>query len=135
MADLTKLRRRNSLGAPPPLAEASANLQAPEIAPPAELATPPRSTPEAAASQPVPPPKATIATDPVRPVPVMSGVGQGARRYDARSARRTGRTLQFATRVSPEFDQRLREIAERDRLLLVELLERALAAYEKETGR
>jgi hypothetical protein len=49
---------------------------------------------------------------------------------DGRSARRTGRTLQFATRVSPEFDQRLRDIAERDRLLLVEVLERALDAYE-----
>src|SRR5260370_14536673 len=35
-------------------------------------------------------------------------------RRDGRSARRSGRTLQFATRVSPEFDRRLRSIAERD---------------------
>jgi hypothetical protein len=52
------------------------------------------------------------------------------RRRDARALRRTNRTLPFATRVSPEFDNRLRDIAERDGLKLVELLERALDAYE-----
>jgi hypothetical protein len=38
--------------------------------------------------------------------------------------------LQFATRVSPEFDNRLRSVAERDGKLLVEVLEEALDAYE-----
>ena len=38
--------------------------------------------------------------------------------------------MPFATRISPEFDERLRDIAERDGLLLVEVLERALDAYE-----
>jgi hypothetical protein len=52
------------------------------------------------------------------------------KRRDARALRRTNRTLPFATRVSPEFDGRLRDIAERDGLKLVELLERALEAYE-----
>jgi len=33
MADLTKLKRRNTLGAPPSPDEASQNLKAPEIAP------------------------------------------------------------------------------------------------------
>lgn len=51
-------------------------------------------------------------------------------RRDMRSARRTNRTLPFATRVSPEFDERLRDIAERDGLMLCELLEHALEAYE-----
>ncbi len=51
-------------------------------------------------------------------------------RIDGRSLRRTNRTIQFATRVTPEFDTRLRQIAARDGLLLVELLERALEAYE-----
>ena len=51
-------------------------------------------------------------------------------RRDGRSARRSGRTLQFATRVSPEFDNKLRVIAERDGKLLVEVLEEALEAYE-----
>jgi hypothetical protein len=91
MADVSKLKRR-SLGAPPPIEEASPNLQAPEIAPLAAT--------------------------------------QAYHRKDARSARKTNRTLAFATRVSPEFDASLRNIAERDGLKLVELLERALKAYE-----
>lgn len=109
MADLTKLKRRSSLGAPPPLAEASPNLDAPEIAPPLE-----------------PPVVRRMAV--MRPS--AARVGEGAPRRDGRSARRSGRTLQFATRVSPEFDSRLRSIAERDRKLLVEVLEEALEAYE-----
>ena len=44
--------------------------------------------------------------------------------------RRSGRTVQFATRVSPDFDERIRRIAMRDGMLLVEVLERALDAYE-----
>lgn len=51
-------------------------------------------------------------------------------RRDMRTARRTNRTLPFATRVSPEFDERVRNIAERDGLMLCELLEHALEAYE-----
>lgn len=93
MADVSKFKRR-SLGTPPPLEEASANLQAPEIA----------------------------------PAPVVSPPA----RLDGRSARRTNRTLQFATRVTPEWDARLRALAQRDGLMLVEVLERALALYEKQ---
>lgn len=111
MADLTKLKRRSSLGAPPPLAEASPNLDAPETAPPLE--------------PPVPPDRRMAV---VRPA--AARVEEGAPRRDGRSARRSGRTMQFATRVSPEFDNRLRSIAERDRKLLVEVLEDALEAYE-----
>lgn len=99
MADLSKLKRRSSLGAPPPVAEASSNLQAAETAP-----------------------------LPVPPEPVTQDGGRRSR--DGRSARRTGRTLQFATRVSPAFDERLRNIAEQEGLLLVEVLEKALDAYE-----
>jgi hypothetical protein len=51
-------------------------------------------------------------------------------RLDGRSMRRSGRTIQFATRVSPEFDDRIRQIALRDGMLLVEVLEQALDAYE-----
>lgn len=110
MADLTKLKRKGSLGAPPPAAEASTNLRAPETAPPIPL--------------------------PLTPVEMPSELAGEDRRFrDGRSARRTGRTVQFATRVSPEFDERLRSIADRDGLLLVEVLERALDAYDKEKGR
>ena len=109
MADLSKLKRRSTLGAPPPPAEASSNLEAAEILP---------------APHPVPPATERIAAS------IPSSAGQGRRLRDGRSARRTGRTVQFATRVTPDFDERFRAIAERDRLLHVELLEKALAAYE-----
>jgi hypothetical protein len=106
MADLSKLKqRRSSLGKPPPAAEASPNLQAAETAP--------------------------SAISPKRIRTAETRAGQGGRARDGRSARRTGRTVQFATRVSPEFDEQLRAIAARDGLLLVEVLERALDAYEK----
>ena len=52
-------------------------------------------------------------------------------RLDGRSLRKTGRTLQFATRVSWEFDDKLRRIAQRDGLKLVEVLEKSLDAYEQ----
>jgi hypothetical protein len=109
MADLSKLKRRSTLGAPPPLAEASSNLDAPEIAPPL--------APE------MPPPAAAISAP-------SSPAERGRLVRDGRSARRTGRTVQFATRVTPDFDERFRIIAERDGLLHVELLEKSLAAYE-----
>ena len=99
MADLSKLKRRNTLGEPPPIEEASQNLQTPEIG---EEVTQPAMLPR-----------------------------EEYHRIDGRSLRRTGRTVQLATKVSVEFDSKLRHIAQRDGLLLVEVLERALEAYEK----
>ena len=64
---------------------------------------------------------------PVAPVPELE------KKIDARTLRKTGRTVQFATRVSPEFDRRFRAIAKRERLLLAQLLELALEAYEKQS--
>ena len=119
MANLSKLKRRNTLGAPPPFEEASQNLQALEIAPVVAAPT---------------------VLPPVEAVPVRTSVGEqqddtaqprdAQYRIDGRSLRRTGRTLQLATRVSWEFDDKLRRIAQRDGLKLVEVLERALEAYE-----
>jgi len=124
MANLSKLKRRNTLGVPPPFDEASQNLQAPEIAP---VVTTPVVTAPAVLSR-------------VEAVPVRIPVGEpqddtqpprdAQYRIDGRSLRRTGRTLQLATRVSWEFDDKLRRIAQRDGLKLVEVLERALEAYE-----
>ena len=107
MADLTKLKRRNTLGAPPSPEEASRNLDAPEIAP----------SHFPAVSTAVPSPGAPQGLE-------------GRVRIDGRSLRKTGRTVQFATRVSMEFDDRLRRLAQRDGLKLCEVLERALEAYE-----
>jgi len=58
----------------------------------------------------------------------MANHGRG--RLDGRSLRKSGRTLQLATRVSWEFDDKLRHIAQRDGLKLVEVLEQGLDAYE-----
>jgi hypothetical protein len=114
MADLSKLKRRSWLGAPPAPDEASANLSAPEVAPaaPSEQA----STPQA------PLPKVQRRAE--------SDRKNERRRIDGRSLRKTGRTLQFATRVTEEFDELLHKIAERDGLKLVEVLENSVAAYE-----
>ena len=95
--------------------EASSNLAAPETAP---VAAPPpeRQAPQIVKVQ------RNEGREPVRTT--------HTRAMDGRSARRTNRTIQFATRVSPEFDQRIREISQRDGLLLVEVMEMALEAYE-----
>lgn len=55
-------------------------------------------------------------------------------RIDARSLRRSNRTVQFATRVTPEWDARIREAAQRHGLMLTEVLERALDAFERESA-
>lgn len=112
MADLSKFKGRGTLGAPPPPSEASTNLRAPEIAPSLSAALAPPMVEEEPA-----------------------GIAVGRRVRDGRSARRTGRVIQFATRVTPDFDDRFRAIAERDGLLHVELLEKALAAYEASLAR
>lgn len=56
-------------------------------------------------------------------------------RVDGRTLRRSHRTIQFATRVSPEFDERIRAIAVRDGKMLVQILEEALDAYENKAAR
>ena len=116
MADLSKFKRRNSLGDPPPPEEASRNLAAPETAPVSPVA------PEA-----VPPPPVAQRRrgGETKPAP-----GRAPIRLDGRTLRKTNRTLTFATRVTPEFDERFRHVAQRDGLLLAEVLERALEAYE-----
>ncbi|RZI60024.1 MAG: hypothetical protein EOP14_02890 [Pseudomonas sp.] len=104
MADVSKFKKTTSrrLGPPPSIEDASKNLSAPEIAP-----------------------SPVIADKSFQPDAAI-------RRRDGRSMRRTGRTVNFATRVSQEFDERLRNIAEQQGLMLVEVMEQALTAYEKE---
>ena len=106
MVDMSKLKKGRGLGAPPPLEEASPNLAAPEVAP-----------------APMKERAATVTESPAAAVPSI--------RRDGRSLRKTNRTVAFATRVTQEFDDRVREIAADDGLLIVEVLEAALAAYEK----
>lgn len=110
MADVSKLKklkgRRDELGAPPTLDEASANLSAPEVAP----------APAA------------------RPAANLPPQAPAAKKIDGRSARKTNRTVQFATRVTPEWDARIRALAQREGVLLVEILEKALDYYEKSSS-
>ena len=106
MADVSKLRKRRILPSPPPT-EASPNLDQPEIAP------------------------SGLPLEPSRSQASDKAVPNGEHhRLDGRSMRRTNRTVQFATRVTPEFDRRVRALAQRDGLLIVEVLERALDALE-----
>jgi len=51
---------------------------------------------------------------------------------DKRTLRKTGRTHQLATRVTPDFYNKIRVIAARDRIKIVELLEKAIDIYEKD---
>ena len=109
MADVSKLKARRTLGTPPPLAEASRNLDRPEMS-----GEPRDEVSEVPARLRQPP---SPADEP---------------RLDGRSMRRTNRTVQFATRVTPEFDRRVRAVAMKEGLLIVEVLERALQAYESQ---
>jgi hypothetical protein len=106
MADLSKLKQIKTqnyqLGTPPSLDEASLNLLAPEVAPVA----------------------------PAGPEHTTAKAFYPGSKRDGRTARRTHRTVQFATRVTPEWDERIRWIAEQEGALLVEILERALVCYE-----
>lgn len=107
MADVSKLKslkqRRSTLGEPPTLEEASPNLEAPELAP------------------------ASVSDASKKPKSKLDG------RIDGRSIRRTNRTVQFATRVTPDWDARIRALAMQEGVLLVEILERALDCYEKQS--
>ena len=55
-----------------------------------------------------------------------------ARKIDGRTLRKTNRTVAFATRVTEDFDNRVREIAKASGLKIVEVLEAALDAYVRE---
>ena len=110
MADLSKLKRRRTLGAPPPPAEASTNL----------------AKPEAQATE------ARTGIGDIAELFPQSPNPRGEGRVDGRSMRRTNRVVQFATRVTPEFDQRVRTIAMEEGLLIVEVLEKALRVYERQ---
>lgn len=119
MADASKLknrsRPRNSLGSPPGPDEVATSLNSPEVAP-AEVIS------EAVPTQSVTPTETQV-----------SNAAPYVRR-DGRSARKTHRIIPFATRVTPEFDNEIRDIADREGIKLVEVLEKALTAYKIQQG-
>jgi hypothetical protein len=114
MIDITKLKGRRGQG--------SALAASPPPADRIELADVPETAP-AEASKPQP------------KVAAPSRKAVEAERIDGRSLRRSSRVVQFATRVTPEFDREIRTIAQREGLMIVEVLERALLAYKKISDR
>ncbi len=50
---------------------------------------------------------------------------------DGRTLRKTGRTVQLGTKVTPELKRKIKQIAANDGLKIVELLEKAVEAYEE----
>ena len=120
MADASKLkskRARGGLGVPPGPDEVATSLNAPEIAP---AVNPEHNTSFVEADQ-------TQSED-------TQNMAESYIRRDGRSARKTNRTLAFATRVTPAFDQEIRDIADREGLKLVEVLEKAVEAYKVKQG-
>ncbi|MEG7978349.1 MAG: hypothetical protein NY202_00010, partial [Mollicutes bacterium UO1] len=55
------------------------------------------------------------------------------RQYRPRYTQRTGRVVQFATRVTPEFDNEIRAIGSQESIHLAEVLERMLLIYQAES--
>lgn len=114
MADASKLRSRRKPSAPPPPDDVNPHV--------ADL------VPQAAFEQ------ATPVTEAVREKPLADAASarqERQQRVDGRTLRRSGRTLQFATRVSAEWDGRLREAAQARGMMLVEVLEQSLMAWER----
>jgi hypothetical protein len=121
MADASKLKSKRSghqggLGNPPGPDEVATSLNSPELAP---VENP------------------SLAANEQRSVSIHKMQDEVTSHYvrrDGRSARKTNRTLAFATRVTPEFDCEIRDIAEREGIKLVEVLEKAIAAYRERQG-
>lgn len=128
MADASKLknRARKNLGSPPGPEEVATSLNSPEVAPVAVVPD--------AAEQTVPVPPASSVPETTTPATTQVSNAAPYIRRDGRSARKTYRIIPFATRVTPEFDNEIRHIAEREGIKLVEVLENALIAYKAQKG-
>lgn len=128
MADASKLknRTRKNLGNPPGPEEVATSLNSPEVAPVAVVPD--------AAEQTVPVPPASSVPETTTPATTQVSNSAPYIRRDGRSARKTYRIIPFATRVTPEFDNEIRDIAEREGIKLVEVLENALIAYKAQKG-
>ncbi len=119
MADISKLRGgRRRLGEPP--VDDAPQIQEP--APQREVVPP---LPGPAVVAPVSEPAQQVRT---RTLPRAVDTYT---RVDGRSLRRTGRAVQFATRVTPAYDQGVREVAAERGQMLCEVMEDALAAWRK----
>lgn len=112
VSKLKKTTRAKGLGSPPGPEEVAISLGASEVAPSPQPSVTPQVISEA-------------------PKPIERAPTEPYVRRDGRSARKTNRILPFATRVSAELDMDIRDIADREGLKLVEVLERAIVAYKE----
>ena len=119
-AKLKSLGSRRTLGTPPRDA-------LPEITGEPAQDTPPAAPPSAAPA----PVAATIAPSPPQPVPEPPPPAYPRTIVDGRTLRKTGRTVQLGTRVTEQFAIDLRTDAEADGLMIVEVLEEAVAARRR----
>jgi hypothetical protein len=129
--DFSGLKRRSRL--PPPPAEPSDNLRAPEHAPPtvAPEASPPShgaAAPAPQEGQGSPTLRTTKRARHEAPIPPSDPV-------DGRSRRATGRIYPFATRVTSDFKPRLISLADRLECSMSEALEQALEALEAQIAK
>jgi hypothetical protein len=108
LADASKLKR---LGAPPSVEEARTDLV---TEPTNDIATP---------------------TVLARQVSDREPELDEYERIDGRSLRKTGRTVPFSTRVSDDLDRRIRRIAAKHRLKIVEIIEQGIDLLEEKLKR
>jgi len=145
VVDVSKLRRGiRRLGEPPTDSNPELSERPPpQLAPPNLVQPTPRAGDGAA---PIPLPRSgptMLAPEPIEstrlnhaqylPAGPTDAFG-GARYPDGRSRRRTGRIEQINVKVSAQFNTDLRGLADRQGLLIVEVLERALDAYLRVTA-
>jgi hypothetical protein len=119
-AKLKSLGSRRTLGTPPRDAMPEITGEPAQYTPPA---TSPPATPASAIATIVPPPPQPVpeAPQPTRPRTIVDG----------RTLRKTGRTVQLGTRVTEHFAIDLRTDAEADGLMIVEILEEAVAVRRR----
>jgi hypothetical protein len=119
-AKLKSLGSRRTLGTPPRDAM-------PEITGEPAQYTPPATSPPAAPASAI----ATIVPTPPQPVPEAPPPTRPRTIVDGRTLRKTGRTVQLGTRVTEQFAIDLRTDAEADGLMIVEILEEAVAVRRR----
>lgn len=134
VVDATKLRRGvRRLGDPPTdsnpeLSERAAPSTAPTTN--VESATLPQSPTRGSATSMPQVVGTTSQPDHIQPLPAAPASAlSGVQYQDGRSRRRTGRIEQINVKVSAQFNSDLRGLADRQGLLIVEVLERALDTY------
>ncbi len=114
-----KTPRKNPLGTPPTVEQARDNLNEPETAPAIDTSV--NVAPVVKKVTPKNPKKGGAAT----------GTKRTEQRVDGRSLRKTGRTEQFATRVSPDFKKELYSVAQMTGKNYNVILEESLELYKQ----